>query len=115
MLLIDDQIDRLDGNKYFTALDLASGYYQVPMSKESIAKTAFITPDGHYEFLRMPFGLTDAPPIFQHLINTVLGALRNSMAFPYIDDIIIPSKSIKEGLNRVPLVLDKLREHSCTV
>lgn len=62
--LIEDQIDRLGGNKYFTALDLATGYYQVPMDDASIEKTAFVTPDGHNEFLIMPFRLSNAPAVF---------------------------------------------------
>ncbi len=54
---IDDILDGLLGSKWISTLDLKSGYYQVAMSPQSIAKTAFITPDGHYEFLRLTFGL----------------------------------------------------------
>lgn len=92
MPLIEEQIDKLGGNRYFTGLDLASGYYQVPVSANSIEKTAFVTPEGHYEFLRMPFGLTNAPAVFQRLMDKVLSNLKNSIAFPYLDDVIIPSK-----------------------
>ena len=112
---IDEQIDKLGGYAYFIGLDLASGYYQVPVSETSIPKTAFVTPEGHYEFLRMPFGLTNAPAVFQRLINLVLGPLKNSIAFPYIDDIIIPAHTVQEGLYRLQLVLDKLREHRLTL
>ena len=113
--LIDDQLDRLGGNRYFTALDLASGYYQVPVEETSIPKTAFITPEGHYEFLRMPFGLTNAPAVFQRLMDLVLGPLKNTIAYPYLDDIIIPSKSVEEGLQHLRRVLDKFREHNLTL
>lgn len=113
--LIEEQIDQLGGYKYFITLDLASGYYQVPMATESIAKTAFVTPDSHYEFLRMPFGLTNAPAVFQQLINTVLGELRNSVAFPYIDDIIIPAETVHQGLERLKKVLEKFRQHKLTL
>lgn len=92
--LICDQIDKLGGASYFTTLGLASGYYQVPVAEESIPKTAFVTADGHYEFLRMPFGLTNAPAVFQRLINKVLGSLKNGIALPYIDDIVIPASTI---------------------
>lgn len=81
MPLIEDQIDKLGGNCYFTTLDLASSYYQVPVAKGSIEKTAFVTPDGHYEFLRMPFGLTNAPAVFQRLMHKVLGELRTLSLF----------------------------------
>jgi len=101
MSLIEDQIDKLGGNRYFTGLDLASGYYQVPMAADSIEKTAFVTPEGHYEFLCMPFGLTNAPVAFQRLMDQVLGNLKNSIAFPYLDDVIIPSKTLEEGMNRL--------------
>jgi len=103
MSLIEDQIDKLGGNRYFTGLDLASGYYQVPMAADSIEKTAFVTPEGvtNYEFLCMPFGLTNAPVAFQRLMDQVLGNLKNSIAFPYLDDVIIPSKTLEEGMNRL--------------
>jgi hypothetical protein len=55
--LIEDQLDRLGNGTYFTALDMASGFYQIPIAADSVAKTGFVTPDGHYEYLGMPFGL----------------------------------------------------------
>jgi hypothetical protein len=88
---IDDHLDKLKGCRYFTGLDLASGYQQVPMAKDSISKTAFVTPDGHYEYLRMPFGLVYAPAVFQRTINKVLGSLRFTTALVYMDDVLIPS------------------------
>ncbi|CAK1599605.1 unnamed protein product [Parnassius mnemosyne] len=98
---IDDQLDNLSGFKYYTSLDLASGYYQVPMSESSKHLTAFITPDGHYEFNRMPFGLANAPSIFQRTINKILGNARFKEAFAYMDDVIIPSKTIEEGFQKL--------------
>lgn len=114
--LIDEQIDKLGGdNLFYITLDLASGFYQVPMANDSIEKTAFITPESHFEFLRMPFGLSNSPSVFQRLINNVLGDLKNSVAFPYIDDIIIPCTSFEEGLSRLNSVLTKFREHKLTL
>lgn len=113
--LIKDQIDKLGGNRYFTGLDLASGYYQVPMAVDSIEKTVFVTPEGHYEFLRMPFGLTNAPAVFQRLMDRVLGTLKDSIAFPYLDDIIIPSKTTEDGMKRLRQVLEVLRANHLTL
>ena len=69
---IDDSLDLLAGNRYFSALDLASRYWQVRMSKESQEKTAFVTSSGPYEFTVMPFGLCNTPATFQWLIESVL-------------------------------------------
>jgi hypothetical protein len=101
--LIDDQLDRMCKMKYFTSLDLSSGYYQVPMNKDSREKTAFITADGHYQFKRMPFGLCNAPSVFQRLINLVLGNLRYDVAMAYIDDIIIPSECVEDGVEKIKI------------
>lgn len=105
MPLIDDQLDVLSGNKYYTTLDLASGYYQIPIREEDRHKTGFVTPDGHYEFNRMPFGLANAPATFQRIMNQVLGSLRHKEALAYLDDVIIPSKDINEGMSRLESVL----------
>lgn len=113
--LIDDQIDKLVNNKFFTLLDLFSGYYQIPMSKDSIHKTAFITPDGQYEFLRMSFGLTNAPFVFQRMMNKIIGELENGTAYPYLDDILIPSKSFEEGLVKLEKVFEVLNKYGLTV
>lgn len=113
--LIDDQLDRMQGMKYFTTLDLSSGYYQVPVAKDSRHITAFSTPDGHYQFKRMPFGLCNAPAVFQRLINKVLGKLLYTVAMAYLDDIIIPSRTIDDGLEKLKLVLDSLRAANLTL
>lgn len=75
-ILLIEQLDRLAGYKYFCSLDLATGYYQIRMNVNSIPKTAFITQDGHYEFSKVPFGLTNAPAVFQRIINNIFGNLR---------------------------------------
>jgi hypothetical protein len=75
---VDDYLERMYDSQYFTTLDLASGYHQIKVAEDSILKTAFVTPDGHYEYLRMPFGLVNAPAVFQRAINSILGKLHIS-------------------------------------
>lgn len=112
---IDDQLDNLSGHKYFTSLDLASGYYQIPMAESAKHLTAFVTPDGHYEFNRMPFGLVNAPSTFQRAVNGVLGNARFKEAFAYMDDVIIPSRTIEEGLQRLHDILSLFRSFGITL
>lgn len=113
--LIDDQLDLLRGKRYFSSLDLRSGYYQVPLTSGAKEKSAFITPDGHYQFNRMSFGLCNAPAVFQRLINTVLGSLRYDVAMAYLDDIIIPSTTIEEGMHKLRMVFEVLRDAGLTL
>lgn len=113
--LIEDQLINLSGNQFFTTLDLASGYYQIPMSRESRHLTGFITPDGHYEFKRMPFGLANAPAVFQRMINKILGNRRFDYALAYLDDLLIPSVTIEQGFERLEEILKLLREFGLTL
>lgn len=115
MPLIDDQIDSLSGQVFFTSLDLTSGYYQVPVSEGSKHLTAFVTPDGHYEYNRMPFGLTNAPAVFQRLILSLLRKRNTPGVMAYMDDIIIASKTIGEGLEKLSIVLDLIQEANLTL
>ena len=94
----------------FTTLDLASGYWQVEVTEQDKEKTAFSTPNGHFEFNVMPFGLTNAPATFQRLMECVLAGLSGEQCLVYIDDIIIFSESFQEHLNRLVRVLQRLRE-----
>jgi hypothetical protein len=82
---IDDQIDQLGRAKYFTTLDMAAGFHQIPVAENSVEKTAFVTPDGHYEYLRVPFGLSNAPAVFQRAICKALGKLKDHDALIYLD------------------------------
>ncbi len=79
-------------NTIFSSLDLLSGYWQVHMAPKARAINVFSTPSGHYEWLRMPFGLKSAPITFQRLINTLLGDLLGKDVFAYLDDLIICSR-----------------------
>jgi hypothetical protein len=68
---------------------MASGFHQIPVDSESVHKTAFVTPDGHFEYLRMPFGLANAPAIFQRSINDSLGKLKYTIAIVYVENFLM--------------------------
>jgi len=93
--------------QYFTTIDLAKGFHQIEMDKESIPKTAFSTKSGHYEYLRMPLGLRNAPTTFQRCMNN---NRLNKNCLVFFDDIIIFSTSLTEHLNSIQLVFSKLAE-----
>lgn len=106
---INDILDKLGRSQYFTTLDLASGFHQVEMDSRSIEKTAFSTETGHYEFLRMPFGLKNSPPTFQRVMNNILRGIHNEICLVYLDDIIIYSTSLIEHVERLREVFNRLR------
>jgi transposase InsO family protein len=98
--------------KYFAVLDLTAGYHQAPVSKASIAFTAFICFAGIYEFLRVPFGLKGAPSYFQKVLaNVVLAGLLYIICELYIDDIIVTAQTASEFLGNLRAVFDRLRKH----
>jgi hypothetical protein len=102
--------DTLEGAKYFTCLDLAQGYYQVPMAEEDIQKTAFTSRKGQFEFLRMPFGLCSAPATFQRLMHTILKNENWTQCLIYLDDILIHGRTVDEHAERLRTVLQRFRE-----
>ncbi len=98
------------GNTIFSSLDLLSGYWHVPLATESRDITAFSSPSGHFEWLRMPFGLKTAPIIFQRLINILFSDMIGKEIYVYLDDFIICSNDGDSHLARLEAVLLKLRE-----
>ena len=106
---VEDTLDALTGSKWFTTLDLISGYWQVEVDPKDREKTAFCTTEGLFEFRVMPFGLCNAPATFQRLMDTALaGEWQRSIV--YIDDIIIPGRTFREHLNNLAIVFQRLRE-----
>lgn len=101
MPIVEEQLALLAGYKIFTTLDLVAGYYQIPIAESSRKFKGFVTNDGHYEFNRMPFGLVNAPSVFQEAINGIVSQLKPGEAIPYLDDIIIPSVDVEQGLERL--------------
>ena len=101
---VDDALDALQGNCYFTTIDCLAGFWGVPMEPASRALTAFSTPDGKYEFLRMPFGLINAPATFARMMDTVLGGLKWHSCLVYLDDVIIFGRTWEEHLQRLEAV-----------
>lgn len=107
---IVDIFDQLGQAKYFSTFDLASGFHQILLDKQDTHKTAFSTPHGHYEFVRMPFGLCNAPATFQRLMDTVLTGLQGVELFVYLDDIVIYAKDLQEHREKYNKLIHRLRE-----
>ncbi|XP_063760148.1 uncharacterized protein LOC134878197 [Eleginops maclovinus] len=108
---IEEALEALGQAKYFSTLDLTSGYWQVEVAEQDRHKTAFSTPMGLFEANRMPFGLQNAPSTFQRLMTCCFGDLNFTHLLIYLDDLIIFSKTFDEHLERLQLVFDRLREH----
>ena len=107
---IDDVLDMLDGQKFFSTIDLASGYWQIEMDDDSKEKTAFIVDNNVYEWNRLAFGLTNAPGTFQRLMNFVLRGVLGKTCLVYLDDIIVFSKTKEEHFNNLRQIFRLLDE-----
>ncbi len=106
---VDDLLPKLRRCRVFTTLDLARGYWQVPLHVDSRALTAFRTSRGLFEFTVMPFGLTNAPASFQRAVDTVFKGLMGTFVFAFMDDIVVGSESVEDHPSHVAEALDRLR------
>ncbi|KAJ8031683.1 hypothetical protein HOLleu_24949 [Holothuria leucospilota] len=108
---IEESLDALEGARWFSSLDLQSGYWQIEVAEQDKYKTAFTTPMGFFECNRMPFGLTSAPSTFQRLMEKCMGDMNLKKCLVYLDDIIIFSKTFEEHLERLAAVFKRLGEY----
>ena len=108
---IEEVFDVLHGAKVFSSLDMKSGYHQVELEEEHKERTAFtVGPLGFYEYCKMPFGLSNSPATYQRLMEECLGDYNMKICIIYLDDIIIFGKDFDEHLERLDLVLTRLKE-----
>jgi hypothetical protein len=106
---IDDLIDSLGGSTVYSSIDLQQGYNQIRIRAEDIPQTAFRTPLGHYEYVVLPFGLTNAPATFQAVMNRILEPFIGRFVVVYLDDILIHSQSREEHVRHLEQVFEVLR------
>lgn len=106
---IDEMLEVFQKAKYFSVMDVLTGYWNVPVREEDKEKTAFVTSEGLYEFNCLPFGLCNGPGTFQRLMDLVLSGIQWKMALAYIDDIIVFSETFDEHIERIEEVFTRLR------
>ena len=107
---MEEAFSSLTGSKWFSVLDLKSGYYQIQVEEKDKPKTAFVCPMGFWEFNRMPQGVTNAPSTFQRLMERCVGDMNLKEVLVFLDDIIVFSKTLEEHEVRLMKVLNRLRE-----
>jgi transposase InsO family protein len=108
---LQETLDSFCGANLFTVLDVTSAFHQIDMEEQDKEKTAFTTPDGHYEFNKLPFGLMNSPSTFQRFMNTTLSGLTGEICLVYLDDILVfNSGGVSDHLSKLSRVLDRIRD-----
>lgn len=112
---VDSIMYHLGSASVFTTLDCSRGFLQIPIREEDIPKTAFTCYRGLYEFVRMPFGLTNSPATFQRLMDLVLGDARDVFAMAYMDDVVVFSDTFEEHIKHLRITLERMRDAGLTM
>lgn len=114
--LIEDELDSLQGATIFSTLDLKNGFFHVPIEEASRKYTAFVVPNGHYEFLRVPFGLCNSPAVFQKFIHAVFReVITTGIARTYLDDIIVLANDVTSAIKNLKTVLDVASQYGLII
>jgi hypothetical protein len=108
---IQEILDDIGKSKYFSALDCASGFHQILIAPEDRCKTVFSTPTGHFEYVRMPFGLKAAPATFQRMMNSVLRESIGERSLVYMDDVLVTGKTLEEHHMKLREVFNQFRKY----
>ena len=112
---VEDSLAALHGNKFFSSIDIVTAFWQVPLSTQSRELTAFATPDGLYEYLRMPMGLATASGVFSKFIDEVFKGLKWHCILTYIDDVLIYTSTFEKHMTALDAVFNRLDEHGLTL
>jgi hypothetical protein len=115
MRLVQENLDRLNGNKYFSVVDMKNAYYHIPIKPEDEHKTGIITPWRSFQYEGLAFGLAGVPATFTKIMDQVLLGLGNTICLIFMDDLLIFSKTIEEQAERLQQVFDRLRRATCTL